>query len=109
MSYQRLTQVTRPFAFLAPGCDDELQDIDTEASYFIYLYMYSGYFQVVVEEDARKILASFTPDRKRRWKLMPMGVLNVAPMFVEIMVKLQMEWVILYKDRGLKMLHKNHC
>ena len=63
--------------------------------------MYSGYFQVVVEEDAREILASFTPDRKRRWKLMPMGVLNVAPMFVAIMVKLQVEWVTFRTPIGI--------
>ena len=97
MSYQRLTQVTLPFSFLAPGCGDELQDIDTEASYFIYLYMYSGYFQVVVEEDARERLALLALDRKRRWRVMPMGDLNAASTFLATMMKLHMEWDTLAK------------
>ena len=29
VSYQNLNQVTRPFTFLTPLCDDVLQDIDT--------------------------------------------------------------------------------
>ena len=52
--------------------------------------MDSGYLKVVAEEEARKILALFTPDRKRRWKVMPMGDLNMAPAFVAMIMKLQM-------------------
>ena len=61
-----------------------------------------GYFQVVSEEEAHERLAFFTPDRKRQWKVMPMGDLNVAPKFVATMMKLYMEWDTLAKERGLK-------
>ena len=33
---------------------------------------------------------------------MPMGAINAAPTFVAIMMKLQMEWGTLSKERGLK-------
>ena len=49
LSYIKMNQVTRPFAFPIPRCDDAVQDIDTEAMYFISVYMESGYWQVVAE------------------------------------------------------------
>ena len=49
------------------------------------------------------ILELFTPYRKRQWKVMPMGALNAAPIFVAMMMKLQMEWDTLSKERGLKL------
>ena len=54
--------------------------------------MASGYWQVVVEEKAREILAFFTRDGKRRWEMMPMGELNVSPTFVAVNMELKMEW-----------------
>ena len=64
--------------------------------------MYSGYWKVVAEEEARERLEFFVPDRKQQWKLMPMRDLNAAPTFVAMMMKLQMEWDTLAKGRGLK-------
>ena len=52
MSYQKLNQVTRPFTFHILSCNDSVQNIDTEAKYFISVYMDSEYLQVVAEEEA---------------------------------------------------------
>ena len=60
MSYQKMNQVTLPFNFHTPFCDDTVQDIDTEEKYFIAVDMASGYWKVVVEEEACKRLAFFT-------------------------------------------------
>ena len=49
VSYRKLNQFNCPFAFPIPSCDDVVQDIDTEAKYFITVNMYSGYWQVVAE------------------------------------------------------------
>ena len=38
---------------------------------------------------------------------MHMGALNAAPTFVAMMMKLQMEWDILSKERGLKTIATN--
>ena len=54
------------------------------------------------EEEARERLALFAPDGKRRWKLMPVWALNEAPTFVEMTMKLKIEWATLAKERGLK-------
>ena len=102
MSYQKLNQFNRPFTFPIPRCDDSVQDIDTEAKYFILVDMDNGYCKVVVEEEARERLAFFTPDRNRRWKVMLMGDLNSNPIFIAMMMKLQIEWDTLAKELGLK-------
>ena len=97
VSYQKLNQFTRPFTFPIPRCDDSVQDIYTKANYFIAVEMDSCYWQVGAEEEAREILSLFTPDRKWRWKVMPIGDLNSAPQFVAMMIKLYMEWDTLAK------------
>ena len=48
VSYQNLNQVTRPFAFPIPRCDDAVQEIDTEANCIIDVDMGSGYWEIVV-------------------------------------------------------------
>ena len=64
--------------------------------------MDSGYWKVVAEEDTQEILALFTPDGKRRLKLIPMRELNEAPKLVATTMKLKMEWDIPDKEHGLK-------
>ena len=93
----KLNQVTRQFAFPITICDDLVQAINSEEKYFIAVYMDSGYWQVLEEEEARKILALFTPYVKRQRKVIPMGTLNAAPMCVAMMTKLHMEWETLAK------------
>ena len=66
-----------------------MQDIDTEANYFIDVDMNSGFFKVVSEEEVFKILTLLTLDGKWRWKVMPIGELNSAPTFLSMMMKLQ--------------------
>jgi hypothetical protein len=102
VSYRRLNQVTRPFAFPMPRCDDAVKDIDTEAKYFIAIDLDSGYWQILAEKEARTRLAFFTPDGKKRWKVMPMGALNSAATFVAMMQKLQQQWDTLAKERGIR-------
>ena len=101
MSYQKLNQFTRPFKFLIPRCDYAVKDTDTEVKYFITVYMYSGHWKVVMEEEARKRLELSTLDRNRQWRVIPMRALNTAPKFVAMTMKPQMECYILYKERGL--------
>ena len=53
VSYQKLNQVTYPFAFPIPLYNDAVQYIDTEVNYFISVDMDSGYWQVVVKEEVQ--------------------------------------------------------
>ena len=51
MYYQKLNQVIHPFAFPIPCCDDAVQDIVTEAKYFIAVEKDIGHWKVVSEEE----------------------------------------------------------
>ena len=76
MSYQNMNHFTHPFTFPISLFDDAVQDIDTEAKYFISVDMYSENWQVVVEEEARERLTFSTPGIDRQWKVMSMWDLN---------------------------------
>ena len=79
-----------------------VKEINIEANNFIYVDMYSGYWKLVAEKKARKILEFFTPDRKQQWKVILIGNLNETPKFSATMMELQMEWDTLVKDSRLK-------
>ena len=50
VSYQNMNHFTHPFTFPISLFDDAVQDIDTEANYFISVDMESGYWQVVAKD-----------------------------------------------------------
>ena len=90
MSYQKLGQVICLFTFPIPLCDDAVQDIDKEANNFIAVDMNSGYWQIVAEEETHEILAFVALNGNKRRKVMPLGFLIAAPIFVAMMIKLKM-------------------
>lgn len=92
VSYRRLNQVTRPFKFPIPRCDDAVMDISPRARYFISFDLDSGYWQISLEKDSRAKTAFFTPNGKKRWTVMPMGSLNAMSIFVAMMTDLQNKW-----------------
>ena len=83
-----------------------MQDIVTEAKYFIATEIYSGYWQVVEEEKAHEILELFTLDGKQKWKAMPTWDLHAAPTFVAMIMKLQMECGTLDRELSLNILNQ---
>ena len=89
ISYRKLNQVTKPYTFPIPRCDDAVEEIGTYACFFIAVNMDSGYWQIVSEKEARSRLAFFTPEGKKWWKVMPMGALNSASTFIAMMTKLK--------------------
>ena len=66
-----------------------VQDIDTEENYYIAVDVDSGYFPILAEEEAQEIIASFSPDRKQRCKVIPVGKLNEYPTFAAMIMKLK--------------------
>ena len=101
VSYRRLNQVTRPYAFPMRRCDDAVADVGPKARFYISVDLDSGFWQVVVEKASRPKLAFFTPKGKKRWTVMPMGALNSTPIFVAMTTDFQAEWDQLARDRGI--------
>ena len=93
--------MTHPFEFPIPWCDDVVEDIDPDTWFFIAIDMDSGYWQIVAEPEAQARLAFFTPEGKKWWMVMPMGALNLAPIFVVMMLALQQKWDCLAEEQGI--------
>jgi Reverse transcriptase (RNA-dependent DNA polymerase) len=91
VSYRRLNQITRPFKFPIPRCDNAVMDISLRAKYFISFDLDSGYWQISLEPTSRPKTAFFTPSGKKHWTVMHMGSLN-AMSFVAMMTDLQQKW-----------------
>jgi hypothetical protein len=85
----QINQVTRPFKFSIPLCDDAAMDISPRAKYFITFDLDSGYWQIALEEASRAKTAFFTPYGKKKWTVLPMGCLNAMSIFVAMMMDLQ--------------------
>ena len=51
VSYLKLDYVAFPLSSPITCCDDAVQKLDTELNYFISVYIYSGYWKVLSEED----------------------------------------------------------
>ena len=101
VSYRKLNQVTRPFTFPIPRCDDAVSDLPADAKFKILTDLMAGYWQVLLELASRGKLAFFTPTGKVRWKVMPMGFLNSHAIFVAMMTVIQKEWDEEAEKRGI--------
>jgi hypothetical protein len=92
VSYRRLNQVVRPFAFPIRRCDDAVADIPPWAKCFLSFDLDCGYWQVALDAESRDRTAFFTPNGKKHWTVMPMGFLNSHAIFVAMMEKLKETW-----------------
>jgi hypothetical protein len=102
VSYRRLNQVTLPFEYPIPRCDDAIDNFGDSAGrlFFIALDNKTGYHQVLVREKDQEKLAFFGPDdEKYCWPVMPFGPRN-APAFYTCMMRIfKCEWEALYHSR----------
>ena len=102
VSYRRLNQVTLPFEYPIPRCDDAIDNFGDSAGrlYFIALDNKTGYHQIAVRFCDQEKLAFFAPDDfKWCFGVMPFGPRN-APAFYTCMMRIfKDEWNALYKSR----------
>jgi hypothetical protein len=88
VSYRQLNQVTLPFKYLIPCCDNAINNFgDSNARlYFISLDNKTGYHQIGVRFANQDKLAFFKPDGKKyTFSVMPFGPRN-APTFYTCMM-----------------------
>jgi len=79
--------------FPIPRCDDAVSEIGPDAKYFLSMDLDAGYWQVRVEEESKPKLAFFTPQGKKHWNCMPMGVLNAQSVFAAMMITISADWM----------------
>ena len=99
--YRRLNAVTRKDANPLPRIDDSL-DALAGSMYFSTLDLVSGYWQVPLDQDARKKISFRDAGGLWQWKVLPFGLTSVPATFERLMEKvlkgLQWQTLLLYLD-----------
>ena len=91
VSYRLLNAITRPFAFPIPRCDDEAEKMGN-CQLAITNDLDSGYWQVGMHKGSRDKTGFYTPDGKKHFCMLPMGINKAAPFFVCMMLQLKAKW-----------------
>jgi hypothetical protein len=92
VSYRRLNQVTCPYAYPMPRCDDALDGILPGMMFFVSFDLATEYWQIVAAKATQNKLAYYTPEGLFSLKRMPMGALNAALVFVSASNNMKLEW-----------------
>jgi RNase H-like domain found in reverse transcriptase len=77
--------------FPIPRCDDEAEKMGN-CEFAITADLDAGYWQVLMHKYARDKTGFFTPDGKKHFCDLPMGIKNAAPFFVCMMLELKAIW-----------------
>ncbi len=99
VSYRKLNEVTKPFQFPIPRCDDSIISLEQGPSrtYQISMDADSGYHQVAVRKEDQEKLAFFAPDHhKYTFEVMPFGPCNAPPFYTAMMLDFKEEWDSLF-------------
>ena len=102
VSYRRLNQVTLPFEYPIPRCDDAIDNFgDSNGRLcFIALDNKTGYHQIAVRFCDQEKLAFFAPnDKKYCFSVMPFGPRNAPAFYTCMMHIFKGEWTELFRSR----------
>jgi hypothetical protein len=91
VSFRLLNAVTQPMQFPIPPCDDEAEKMGN-CEVAITADLDAGYWQVLMHKYARDKTGFFTPDGKKNFCHLPMGIKNAAPFFVCMKLELKAIW-----------------
>jgi hypothetical protein len=107
VSFRLLNAITRPFQFPIPRCDDEAESMGN-CEFAITADLDAGYWQVKMHDNARDKTGFFTPDGKKHFCHLPMGIKNAAPFFVCMMLNMRREWNddFFKTDKGIVLVEK---
>ena len=103
--YRQLNQVTLPFEYPIPCCNDAIDDFGDSNGrlYFINLDNKTGYHQIGVRYADQSKLAFFGPDRKKYTFSVMLFVPRKAPAFYTCMMLIfRGEYYSLFKERRPK-------
>lgn len=77
IDYRKVNKKLVADRFPSPRIDDILDNLG-RAKYFSVIDLYSGFYQVSLEEESRDITTFSTEQGSYRWKVLPFG-LNIVP------------------------------
>lgn len=95
VDYRRLNKITKKDVYPLPRIDDTL-DCLKGAQFFSSMDLYSGYWQINVDEADREKTAFITPEGLYEFKVMPFGLCNAPATFERMMDNLlrHLKWTM---------------
>lgn len=85
VDYRAINKITVPDKYPLPRIDDQIDRLHGN-TYFTSLDLFSGYYQVPINDpDTRAKLSFVTPDGKYTFKRMPFGPTNCPAIFSRIL------------------------
>jgi hypothetical protein len=102
VSYRKLNQVTLPFEYPIPHCDDAINNFGDSAGrlYFIALDNKTGYHQIRVLPEDQEKLAFFAPNHEKyTFSVMPFRPRNAPAVYTAMMHTFNQEWNNLFHSR----------
>ena len=100
-----LNAITRPFAYPIPRCDDESEKMGNN-EFAITADLDAGYWQVLMHSSSRDKTGFFSPEGKKHFCNLPMGIKNAASFFVCMMMDLKGNWDYRFfqTEEGLRLI-----
>jgi hypothetical protein len=101
VSYGALNQVTRPFEYPIPRCDDAIDNFGDAAGrlFFLALDNKTGYHRITVRFLDQEKLAFFGPNFKKYYfNVMPFGPCNAPAFYTAMMSIFPNEWNAFYLE-----------
>ncbi|KAG8174804.1 hypothetical protein JTE90_002567 [Oedothorax gibbosus] len=119
VDYRRLNKVTKKDVYPLPRIDDTL-DCLRGAQYFSSMDLYSGYWQIEVDEADREKTAFFTSEGLYEFKVIPFGLCNAPATFERTMDNLlrHLKWkmclcylddIVVFSHTFQEHLRRLHC
>lgn len=105
VSYRQLNAITRPFTYPIIRCDDAVENIGN-ARVACTFDLDAGYWQVLIGKHSRPKTAFYTPEGKKRFKHLAMGLTNAHPFFVCMVNEMRVRWDRLYKNDKQQLVNK---
>ncbi|GAB0086702.1 Zinc finger, CCHC-type [Sergentomyia squamirostris] len=101
VDYRDLNEITRRDLFPMPNIEEKLNMLHGK-TVFCVLDLFSGYYQVEIEEASRHLTAFITPSGHYEFVRMPFGLTNAPSVFLRLMARvaegLEEKGVIVFMD-----------
>lgn len=91
--------------FPVTQCDDAVEEVGDQ-EFIITGDLDACCWQAKLNDGSKEKTAFFTPEGKKHWNALPMGIKNAHPFFVAMILDFKQEWKHLFSEKQLELIEK---